>query len=228
MDINRLTAADLAGMIDHTNLKASAQKEDIEKLCREAAEHHFRTVCVNPSWITYCRGLLDGSGVDIAAVIGFPLGQMTISSKAYEAKDALMLGAKELDYVINVSKLKDGDLDYFTEEMKILTYICRERGALIKVILETCYLTQDEIKAAVYTANLLEPDFLKTSTGFGPAGAKVEDVALMRSLADEHIRIKAAGGIRTWKDCRAMIEAGADRIGASAGLQILEEFGNNN
>ncbi|MGX8716353.1 MAG: deoxyribose-phosphate aldolase [Lachnospiraceae bacterium] len=225
MDISRLTAADIAGMIDHTNLKAFARREDIEKLCREAADHHFKTVCVNPSWITYCRELLEGSGVDIATVIGFPLGQMTIASKAYEAKDALMLGANELDYVINVSKLKDGDLDYFTEEMKTLTYICRERGALVKVILETCYLTEDEIKAAVYTANLLEPDFLKTSTGFGTGGARAEDVALMRSLADPHIRIKAAGGIRTWADCKAMIEAGAERIGASAGLRILEEYG---
>ena len=224
MDTKNLTREMLAGMIDHTNLKAFATDADLEKLCDEARTNKFAMIAINGVQVAHCHELLAGSGVHVGATVSFPLGQMTIESKVFECEDAIKNGADEIDYVLNIGRLRMGDLDYIEKEMQAIVEVTRKHGVLSKVIFENCYLTEEEIRAAACVAKKVKPDYIKTSTGFGTGGATVSDVALMKSAVGDEMKVKAAGGIRTWEDCRAMIEAGAERIGTSAGPKILAEF----
>ena len=224
MNTKVLTKEAVAGMIDHTNLKATATREDIRRLCDEAKKNHFASVMVNSAFTALCSELMKGTGVLVGTVAGFPLGQMSTAAKVYEAETAIADGADEIDYVVNVSDVKDGKWDLVKDEMTKITDACHSRGAGCKVIFENCYLTKEEIVLLAGIAKEVKPDFIKTSTGFGTGGATPEDVRLMKETVGDAVKVKAAGGIRDWASCRAMIEAGAERIGASAGKQILDEF----
>lgn len=191
-----ISAKELAGMFDHTNLKAFATDKDFETLCAEAAENHFAMVAINSAPVALCKKLLAGSGVHVGAAISFPLGQTTIETKVFETENAMENGADEIDYVLNVGQLKQGNLAYIQDEMERMVAVCRKHGVLSKVIFENCYLTKEEIKAAALIAKEVEPDFIKTSTGFGTGGATVEDVRLMKETVGEKVKVKAAGGIR--------------------------------
>lgn len=219
-----ISAKELAAMFDHTNLKAFASEQDFELLCREAAENHFAMVAINSSPVALCKRLLEGSGVHVGAAISFPLGQTTVETKVFETENAIQNGADEIDYVLNVGELKQGNPDYIRREMESIVAICRKNRVICKVIFENCYLTQDEIRSAAQIAREVGPDFIKTSTGFGTGGATVEDVRLMKETVGDKVRVKAAGGIRDLDTCLAMIEAGAERIGTSSSLKILEEY----
>lgn len=223
IDPKNLTAAELAGMIDHTNLKAFASAEDIKKLCREAAEHGFKMVAINSVQVALAKSLLKDTPVHVGAAISFPLGQTTVETKVFETEDAIKNGADEIDYVINITELKNGNYDYIEREMREIVAVCRRNGVISKVIFENCYLTKDEIRKVAEIALKVRPDFIKTSTGFGTGGATVEDVALMKSVVGDAVKVKAAGGIRDKATMLAMIEAGAERIGTSAGVKIVEE-----
>jgi deoxyribose-phosphate aldolase len=224
MNMQALTKEAVAAMIDHTNLKATATREDIRRLCEEAKTYHFASVMVNSAFTALCRDLVKGTGVLVGTVAGFPLGQMSTAAKVFEAETAIADGADEIDYVVNVSDVKDGRWDLVKDEMKKITDACHSRGAGCKVIFENCYLTKEEIARLAGIAKEVKPDFIKTSTGFGTGGATPEDVRIMKEIAGDDVKVKAAGGIRDWASCKAMIEAGAERIGASAGRQILDEF----
>lgn len=224
MGNNAITREQLAGMFDHTLLKAFAKQEDFEKLCRDAAKNNFAMVAINSVSVSLCKELLKDSKVHVGAAISFPLGQTTIEVKEFEARKAIQEGADEIDYVINIGELKNGNLDYIKKEMKVITKLCRENNVISKVIFETCYLTNEEIKQLCLIAKEVKPDFIKTSTGFGTAGATVEDVKLMKETVGDSVQVKAAGGIRDWKTCAEMIDAGATRIGTSSSFKILEEF----
>ena len=224
MNTKVLTKEAVAGMIDHTNLKATATREDIRRLCDEAKKYHFASVMVNSAFTALCSELMKGTGVLVGTVAGFPLGQRSTAAKVYEAETAIADGADEIDYVVNVSDVKDGKWDLVKDEMTKITDACHSRGAGCKVIFENCYLTKEEIVLLAGIAREVKPDFIKTSTGFGTGGATPEDVRLMKETVGDAVKVKAAGGIRDWASCRAMIEAGAERIGASAGKQILDEF----
>ncbi len=181
-------------------------------------------VAVNSAPVALCKEYLKGSQVHVGAAISFPLGQTTIESKVFETKNAIANGADEIDYVINLVELKNKNYGYIKEEMERIVSVCREAGVISKVIFENCYLTKEEIRKVAQIAKEVKPDFIKTSTGFGTGGATVEDVKLMKSVVGDAVKVKAAGGIRDWKTCKAMIEAGAERIGTSSSLKILEEF----
>ncbi len=213
---------ELAKYIDHTNLKPDAAKAQIEALCAEAAEYGFASVCVNPCRIALAAELLKGTDVAPCCVIGFPLGACTTRTKAFEAADAAQNGAKEIDMVINVGDAKDGRWDAVEADIAAVVHAIRGRAKL-KVIIETCLLTDVEKVEACRAAVRAGADFVKTSTGFSKSGATAQDVALMRKTVGPDIGVKAAGGIRTYQDAMAMIEAGASRIGASAGIAILRE-----
>ncbi len=219
-----ISAKELAAMFDHTNLKAFASEQDFELLCREAAENHFAMVAINSSPVALCKRLLEGSGVHVGAAISFPLGQTTVETKVFETENAIQNGADEIDYVLNVGELKQGNLDYIRREMESIVAVCHKNRVICKVIFENCYLTRDEIRSAAQIAREVGPDFIKTSTGFGTGGATVEDVRLMKETVGDKVRVKAAGGIRDLDTCLAMIEAGAERIGTSSSLKILEEY----
>ena len=218
-----VTVEQLANMIDHTNLKAFADDAAFEKLCDEAKKYNFKMVAINPAQTVRCKKKLEGSPVHVGAAIGFPLGQTTLECKIFETKDAIEKGADEIDYVINVAELKNKNYDYIMEE---IVKICREAGKTSKVIFENCYLTDDEKRKVAEIAKEVKPDFIKTSTGFGTGGATVEDVKLMKSVVGDEVKVKAAGGIRDLKTALAMIEAGAERLGTSAGVAIVEEYNN--
>lgn len=205
---------------DHTILKADAKKEDIEKICKEAIEYNFASVCVNSYWTGYVAQLLSDSDVSVCTVVGFPLGAMCIKAKAYETSCAVEDGADEIDMVINVGELKAGNLEDVFEDIKAVRGQCE--GKILKVIIETCYLTEDEKKTACELAVKAKADFVKTSTGFGCGGAAVEDVALMKRVVSGKAKVKASGGIRNRQTAKAMIEAGADRLGTSATIAIVE------
>ena len=216
-------AGNLAGLIDHTLLKPDASVADIELLCREAAEHHFASVCVNPTWVATCARLLKGSTVTVCSVVGFPLGATTADVKHYETRRALFDGAREIDMVINVGALKSGSLRVVERDIEAVTAPCRESGALSKVIIEAALLTDDEKVTACTLAKAAGADFVKTSTGFGPGGATAADVALMRRVVGDEMGVKAAGGVRDLEGLKAMVAAGATRIGASAGVRIVQQ-----
>lgn len=222
-DKNALTAKELAGMIDHTNLKAYASREDIVRLCNEAKEYGFAMVAINSAQVALAKSVLKDTPVHVGAAISFPLGQTTIETKVFETKNAIENGADEIDYVINISELKNGNYEYIEREMREIVAVCRENGVISKVIFENCYLTKDEIKKLAEIAAEVRPDFIKTSTGFGTGGTTVEDVALMKGVVGDRVKVKAAGGIRDKKTMLAMIEAGAERIGTSAGVAIVSE-----
>ncbi|HEY7697970.1 MAG TPA: deoxyribose-phosphate aldolase [Vicinamibacteria bacterium] len=215
--------AGLASLIDHTLLKPEATEEQIRKLCSEAAEFHFATVCIQPTWVRLATGLLSGTGVSVCTVAGFPLGANTQDVKAYEARRAVFDGAAEVDMVINIGALKSRDYRTVEEDVRGVVRACHEGGALTKVILETALLTREEKIKASTLAAAAGADFVKTSTGFGPGGATVEDVALMREVVGEKIGVKAAGGVRDRATAEEMVKAGANRIGASAGIRIVQE-----
>lgn len=221
-----VTVEQLANMIDHTNLKAFADDAAFEKLCDEAKKYNFKMVAINPAQTVRCKKKLEGSPVHVGAAIGFPLGQTTLECKIFETKDAIEKGADEIDYVINVAELKNKNYDYIKKEMEEIVKICREAGKTSKVIFENCYLTDDEKRKVAEIAKEVKPDFIKTSTGFGTGGATEEDVKLMKSVVGDEVKVKAAGGIRDLKTALAMIEAGAERLGTSAGVAIVEEYNN--
>ena len=221
-----VTVEQLANMIDHTNLKAFADDAAFEKLCDEAKKYNFKMVAINPAQTVRCKKKLEGSPVHVGAAIGFPLGQTTLECKIFETKDAIEKGADEIDYVINVAELKNKNYDYIKKEMEEIVKICREAGKTSKVIFENCYLTDDEKRKVAEIAKEVKPDFIKTSTGFGTGGATVEDVKLMKAVVGDEVKVKAAGGIRDLKTVLAMIEAGAERLGTSAGVAIVEEYNN--
>ena len=211
----------LSKYIDHTLLKADASIEAIKKLCQEAIEYDFKSVCVNPCNITLCKELLAGSDVLVCTVIGFPLGQMSTEAKVFEAKDAIEKGAQEVDMVLNIGRLKDGELDYVTDE---ITQIKKACGCItLKVIIETCLLTDEEKINACQCIMNAGADFVKTSTGFSTAGATFDDVALFKKTVGDKCYIKAAGGVRSHEDMLKMIELGANRIGTSSGTKLIEK-----
>ena len=207
----------LASYIDHTLLKPIATKADILKICEEAKQYHFASVCVNPCWVSLCADVLKGSGVKVCTVIGFPLGANTSEIKAQEAALAIKQGAQEVDMVINIGALKEGNTDYVYQD--ILAVRKASEGKVLKVIIETSYLTDEEKKTVCQLCAKAGADFVKTSTGFSSAGATAEDVKLMKEASG--IKVKASGGVRTKEDALKMIEAGADRLGASAGIKIV-------
>ena len=211
----------LASYIDHTLLRPDASPADIDLLCDEAAEYGFAAVCINPTWVARAKRRLRGAGVMVASVVGFPLGANTPEIKAMEARRALRDGAREIDMVINIGALKGGEHDLVRRDIAGVSDACREVGALNKVIIEAAYLTDEEKVIACRLAVAGRADYVKTSTGFGPGGATVCDVALMREVVGEKIGVKAAGGIHTADEVREMITAGATRIGASAGVRIV-------
>ena len=219
---------DLAQMVDHTQLRAYAVTEDFEKLCKEAADYGFKMVAINSYPVKLCSRLLKGTGVHVGAAIGFPLGQTTIENKVHETKQAIEDGADEIDYVINIGRLKEKDYDYIEKEMTEIVKVCRENNILSKVIFENCYLTDDEKIKVSEIAAKVKPDFIKTSTGFGTGGATLEDVKLMKSIVKDGVKVKAAGGIRDLDTFLAMVEAGAERIGTSAGIEIMNEYDKRN
>lgn len=219
-----ISRKELANMFDHTLLKPYATKQDFEKLCREADENGFKMVAINSAPVKVCRELLKDSKVHVGAAVSFPLGQTTIEVKMAEAKNAIMDGADEIDYVINLGELKNGNYEYIENEMKEIVNLCRDHHVISKVIFENCYLSKEEIVEVAKIANKIRPDYIKTSTGFGTGGAVAEDVRLMKSVVGDRVKVKAAGGIRSWDVCREMIEAGAERIGTSSSLKILEEY----
>ena len=203
----RLTKEQLADMIDHTNLKAFADDAAIRKLCEEARSYGFKAVAINGAQIERCAKYLEGSRVHIGATVGFPLGQMTVESKVFETGDAIRKGAHEIDYVLNVAELKNGNTGLIEREMREITEVCRANGVICKEI-----------------ALKVRPDFIKTSTGFGTGGATVEDVRLMKSVVGDAVKVKAAGGIREFETALAMVEAGAERLGTSAGVELMKHF----
>jgi deoxyribose-phosphate aldolase len=209
--------------IDHTLLKAAATEQDIIKLCSEAKEHSFYSVCVNSCYVPLCRKELKGSDVKIACVAGFPLGAMDTASKAFEAGTAAKNGADEIDMVINIGQLKAGNTVYVYNDIQAVVEAAKEYGATVKVIIECCELTDDEKRLACHISEKAGAAFVKTSTGFSTGGATKEDVALMRAAVSDKVKVKAAGGIRTREKAEEMIAAGADRIGASAGIEICKE-----
>jgi len=216
-------AGSVAALIDHTLLKPDATAADIETLCREAAEHRFATVCVNPAWVALAARRLRGSGVGVCSVVGFPLGATTADVKAYETRRAIGDGATEIDMVINVGALKSGELRLVEQDIEAVTSACRACGVTSKVIIEAALLSDDEKVTACTLAKAAGADFVKTSTGFGPGGATVADVALMRRVVGPDMGVKAAGGVRDLAGLQAMVAAGATRIGASAGVKIVRE-----
>ncbi len=205
--------------IDHTNLKQDATREDIKKLCEEAISYDFMSVCVNPDFVKFASDLLLDSEVKVCTVIGFPLGASTTRTKVFETKDALKNGADEIDMVINVSALKDKNYDLVKNEIASIKKVCKKH--ILKVILETCLLSNEEIVAACKLAKEARADFVKTSTGFSKGGATVEAVKLMRETVKDSMGVKASGGIKTHEDLIKMIDAGANRIGTSSGTKIL-------
>jgi len=219
------TARDWASLIDHTLLKPEASEADIRKLCEEAAQFGFASVCVNPGWVKKASEFLKGSGVPVCTVIGFPLGATLSDVKAYEARRTIFNGAREVDMVINIGALKSGDVCAVEDDIRAVAEAAHENGVLCKVIIETALLTDDEkIRACIASKNA-GADFVKTSTGFSKGGATVEDIALMRRTVGSSLGVKASGGVKGIDDARAMFEAGATRIGASVGVKIAQEAG---
>ncbi len=218
----------MAGMIDHTLLNAVATGEDVRQLCREALEYGFASVCTNPCYVLLAAKILAGSDVAVCTVIGFPLGATSFAAKAYEAGEAVRAGALEVDMVINIGALKSGRFEEVRRDIRAVVEaaMSERQDALVKVIIETCYLTGEEKVAACRLARDAGAHFVKTSTGFGTGGATVEDVALMRKTVGPDMGVKASGGIKNALQALAMIEAGASRIGASAGKEIIAQLTN--
>jgi deoxyribose-phosphate aldolase len=214
---------DVAGLIDHTLLKPEASQAEIEALCREAREFKFATVCVNPTWVATAFNLLRSSGVGVCSVVGFPLGATTADVKQYETRRVIFDGASEVDMVINIGALKSGDVRTVGRDIEAVASACRESRVLSKVIIEAALLTDQEKVTACTLAKAAGADYVKTSTGFAKSGATVDDVALMRRVVGPEMGVKAAGGVRDYAGLKAMQAAGATRVGASAGVKIVQE-----
>lgn len=212
MELNR--------MIDHTVLKADSKKVDVLRVIEEAKAHHFYSVCINPAWVSLAANELAGSDIQVCTVIGFPLGANTSATKAFETKDAIANGATEVDMVINIGALKDGEDELVQKDIEAVVQAA-EKKALVKVIIETALLTKEEIARVCRLAKAAGADFVKTSTGFSTAGAKVEDVRLMRETVGAEMGVKASGGIHNAEEAQAMVEAGASRLGTSASIAIV-------
>lgn len=206
--------------IDHTILKATASSSDVQKLCEEAIEHEFYSVCVNGCYVADAKHLLQGTDVKVAAVVGFPLGAMTTAAKVFEAKDAVENGASEIDMVINVAKLKDGEFEFIENEIRQIKEAIGDN--VLKVIIETCYLTDEEKVKACELSLAAKADFVKTSTGFGTGGATYEDVKLMKSVVGDNAKVKASGGVRDKETAQKYVDLGAERLGTSSGIDIVK------
>ena len=215
---------ELAAYIDHTNLKAFVNEADMKKLCEEAKDFGCAMVAVNSGQVRRCKKYLKGTNVHVGAAIGFPLGQQTVETKVFETLNAIYNDADEIDYVINITELKNKNYVYVEDEMRRICDLCKSKNVICKVIFENCYLEKEEIEKLCEIALKVKPDYIKTSTGFGTSGAKLEDVRLMKSIVKDDIKVKAAGGIRTLEETLAFIEAGAERIGTSNSLSILNEL----
>lgn len=216
------TDEELAHMIDHTILKPDATQDEIAQLCYEARKHQFASVCVNPTNVKLCSQLLKDSGVPVCTVVGFPLGATPTDVKVFETQQALRDGASEVDMVINVGALKSRDYELVKGDIASIARICHADNALLKVIIETALLTDEEKVIACQLAKVAGADFVKTSTGFGPGGATADDIALMRRVVGPAMGVKASGGIKTYEDAQRMIRAGANRLGASASVKIVD------
>jgi deoxyribose-phosphate aldolase len=221
---NLHSATGLASLIDHTLLRPEASKRDVARICDEARVHGFASVCVNPYWVRFAAGELKGAPVKVCTVVGFPLGANRTRTKRFEAETALADGATELDMVQNVGALRSGNIELVREEIELLAALTHSSGALLKVILETSLLNQEEKRLACELAVAGTADFVKTSTGFSSGGATPTDVQLMREIVGKSVGVKASGGIRTLAALREMVAAGANRIGTSSGAQILAEL----
>ena len=221
------TLEEITQYIDHTLLKPYASKEAMQAFCNEAKELKVKMVAINSYYTKFCKELLKDTTIHVGAAISFPLGQTTIAVKAFETIEAIKDGADEIDYVLNRAKVKDGDFTYIKEEMETIVKICREAGIISKVIFENCYLTKDEIRKCAQIAKEVKPDFIKTSTGFGPGGALIEDVKIMLETVDGVCKVKAAGGIRDYKTFNEFINLGVERIGTSSTKTIIKEFKEN-
>ncbi|WP_314550103.1 deoxyribose-phosphate aldolase [uncultured Gemella sp.] len=206
--------------IDHTILKATASSADVQKLCEEAIEHEFYSVCVNGCYVADAKHLLQGTDVKVAAVVGFPLGAMTTAAKVFEAKEAVENGAGEIDMVINIAKLKDGEFEFVENEIRQIKEAIGDN--VLKVIIETCYLTDEEKVKACELSLAAKADFVKTSTGFGTGGATYEDVKLMKSVVGDNAKVKASGGVRDKETAQKYVDLGAERLGTSSGIEIVK------
>ncbi len=220
----QISPKELAAYFDHTQLRAWASHEDFVKLCEESMEYGFQMVAINPAQVVRCKKLLNGSPVHVGAAIGFPLGQTTIEDKVNETKNAILNGSDEIDYVINITELKEKNYRFIEREMAEITQVCRKEKVISKVIFENCYLTNQEKEELCRIALNIRPDYIKTSTGFGTGGASVEDVVLMKHMVGDTIKIKAAGGVRTLDSALEMIALGVSRIGSTACVSIVEEL----
>ena len=206
--------------IDHTILKATASSSDVQKLCEEAIEHEFYSVCVNGCYVADAKHLLQGTDVKVAAVVGFPLGAMTTAAKVFEAKEAIENGASEIDMVINIAKLKDGEFEFVENEIRQIKEAIGDN--VLKVIIEICYLTDEEKVKACELSLVAKADFVKTSTGFGTGGATYEDVKLMKSVVGDNAKVKASGGVRDKETAQKYVNLGAERLGTSSGIDIVK------
>ena len=222
--MKKYTLDQLARMIDHTILKAEATDADIVRLCEEAKLYHFASACFNPVKASVAGPILEGTDIMACSVVGFPLGQNTIEVKVFETEEALKNGATEIDYVINVAKAKEGEWDYIKREMEEIVAVCNKYKVLSKVIFENCYLTEDEKLKLCEIASVVKPSFVKTSTGTTSSGATVEDIKLMSTHTPDCVEVKASGGVRTANQFLEMLKNGATRVGASAGIAIIEEL----
>ena len=224
IDVNNLNQASLAKLFDHTLLWAYATKEDFKAFCEESKEMGVGMVAINPYPVKTCKEFLKGTDIHVGAAIAFPLGQMNIESKLFETSQAIKDGADEIDYVLNIAKVKEHDYAYIKDEMEQMVELCHSQNIIIKVIFENCYLEKTEIKQLALIAKEVKPDFIKTSTGFGTGGATIEDVKLMVETVAGEVGVKAAGHIRDWETCKTMLELGATRIGTRSSKIILEGF----
>lgn len=222
--MKNLSKEQLAKYIDHTILKPYVSSEDLKRTCDECKKYGFQMIAINSASVTFCKKQLMNSGVHVGAAVSFPLGQTTIETKVAEVRNAIADGCDEIDYVINITELKNKNYGYIKREMEEIVRICRKHNIISKVIFENCYLTKEEIEVLCHISLEVRPDFIKTSTGFGPTGATIEDVKLMKSIVKDQVKVKAAGGIRDLQTCLAMINAGAERIGTSKGVTIIKEL----
>jgi len=222
--MKKLTVKELANMFDHTLLHPYVAEEDFERHCKEAAEYGFKMVAINSGQTRRCKEYLKDTPVHVGAAIGFPLGQTSINAKVFETQDAIAQGADEIDYMINIVELKNKNYAYMKEEMERIVAVCRDHKVISKVIFENCYLTKEEIKKMSEIALEVKPDFIKTSTGFGPGGATLEDVRLMKRVVGDAVKVKASGGVRDLETCLALIQAGVERIGTSSAVKLVEDY----
>lgn len=211
-------------IFDHTGLDHDKGQDYLKRLCSEAKEYNFKMVAINSVHTAYCDILVKGTEIGVGAAVSFPLGQTTIKSKLFETMDAINNGATEIDYVVNISEVKNKNWEYITEEMEMLVSVCKKAGVISKVIFENALLKNEEIVQLAKIAKEIKPDFIKTSTGKAMSGAKVEDVKLMKETVGDDVKVKAAGGIRTFEEVHQMLEASAERIGTSQSIKIMNEF----